>query len=446
MWKDLTTLLDERSIVPQFPDDSTAQRLLPEITYPDFFTLTQEPELPSLEDVESAARQAVSQLELERISHGDTVALGLGSRGITDVVPAAVGIVTELQSRGYDVVAIPAMGSHGGADAAGQRKTLASLGLDEATLGCPIDARMETRLLEETELGNEVHVSKAALAADGICVLNRIKPHTNFVGAFESGLTKMICIGLGKRRGAQAIHQRAIVDGYEATFRTTFDLIDAQTTVLGGVAIVENFVSETAEVTGISASALPDAESPLLERAYDYLPTLPFDDLDVLIVDKIGKEISGAGMDPNVTGRYRLPNMDDPPVPDITRIVVRGLTEATDGNAMGIGLADVTVVDVIEQVDLESMYANALTSGSIQKVGLPLAMPNDERAFQAALSAIGSWDPATVRIAWVASTSSLAQLHVSPALAKLARDRDDLVVGDRYHLAFDNGSAHLTEP
>lgn len=431
--------------MPAYPDDTTTGRLLPDTTYPEFYEIAQHPALPTLDDVEAAARRAVDQLPLERVSPGDTIALGLGSRGITDIVPAAVGIVAELQTRGFAVVAVPAMGSHGGASADGQRKTLETLGLDESTLGCPIDARMETKMIGQSDRGNEVHLSTAALAADGICVLNRIKPHTNFVGTFESGLTKMICIGLGKHRGAQTIHQRAIVDGYEETFRATYDLINAQTTLLGGVALVENFVSETAEIAGISATDLPDAERPFLEQAYEHLPTLPFEDLDILIVDEIGKDISGAGMDPNVTGRYRLPNMDDPAVPDITRIVVRGLTDATDGNGMGLGLADVTVVDVIEHVDLEQMYANALTSGSIQKVSLPLAMPNDERALQAALASIGSWDQSTVRMAWITNTSSLSKLYVSPALAELARNRDDLSVNEQYHLTFDAGRANLTQ-
>lgn len=427
----------------RYPDEAAGSRLLPEVTFPAFYDIEQDPESPHLEDVYTAAREAVTELQLSDVPTGGTIALGLGSRGITDVVPAARGVVEELQSRGYEVIAMPAMGSHGGASADGQRETLRSLGLDEETLGCPIDARMETVTLGVSALGHEVHFAEAALQADAVCVLNRVKAHTNFFGTFESGLTKMTCVGFGKQPGAQSIHERAIADGYEDTFRATYDVIRESVTLIGGVAIVENFDHETAEVTGLPASALPDGEGPLLERAYEYMPTLPFEELDVLIVDEIGKDVSGAGMDPNIIGRFRLLNMEDPEDPDIKRIYVRGLTDTTHGNAMGIGIADVTLIDVIESIDLEQVYANAITSGSIEKAALPLALPTEELAFRTALSTIGAWDPDSVRIAWIRDTNHLREIQVSAALAEEAEHRPDLTVRDSYRLEFEDGDPVL---
>ena len=208
-----------------YPDRSTVDDLLPEVTYPDFYELRQNPATSPVEDIRKRARQAVDSLSLDDLTADATIGVGLGSRGITDVVSAARGVVDELQSRGYDVVVLPAMGSHGGASAEGQRDTLAALGLTEETLGCPIDARMETAVLGTSEAGNDVHFAESALDVDAVCVINRVKPHTNFSGTFESGLTKMTCIGLGKQPGAKTIHQRSIGDGYEETLRASFETI-----------------------------------------------------------------------------------------------------------------------------------------------------------------------------------------------------------------------------
>ena len=401
----------------EFPDADTVDDVLPRVSYPEFVDVRYDPPTPEVDDPAAAARDAVAALPLDRLSDGATVAVGFGSRGITDLVPVAAAVVDRLRDRGYRPVAVPAMGSHGGATPEGQRRTLAALGLDEETLDCPVDARMETEVVGETPAGAPVHLALSALEADGVLVVNRVKAHTNFRGPFESGLTKMTAVGLGKQAGASVIHDRALVDGYVTTLRATFEAIREAVPLLGGVAVVENFYDDTAAVEGIAAEALPDAEADLLERAREYMPTLPFDDLDVLVVDRIGKDVSGTGMDTNVTGRYSALNAEDPAIPDIDRIVVRGLTEATHGNGHGIGLADVTTADVAAELDLDQMYANALTSGSLSKSRLPVALPDDERALRAAVSSFGPYDPETARIAWVSDTSHLSEFRVSPALA-----------------------------
>ncbi|ESP87979.1 lactate racemase domain-containing protein [Candidatus Halobonum tyrrellensis] len=421
----------------RFPDAETVDAVLDAPALPRFASVRYEPETPELADPAAAARAELDALPLSDVPDGGRVAVGLGSRGIHDVVPVARAVVDELAERGFEPFVVPAMGSHGGATAEGQVETLAGIGLTEEALDCPIDARMDTEILGESAVGAPVPFSTAALEADGVVVVNRVKAHTNFSGEFESGLTKMATVGLGKQRGANAVHERALAEGYVPTLSAALDVIRAEAPLLGGVAIVENFYDRTAELAGVPAAALPDAEAPLLERAYEYMPTLPYDDLDVLVVDRIGKDVSGAGMDTNVIGRYSVLNADDPETPDVDRIVVRGLTEATHGNGNGIGLADVTTRAVAERLDLDQVYTNALTSGSLSKAKLPVVLPDDERALAAALSTIGTYDPGTVRVAWVRDTGHLSEFRVSEALA---RDPPAGVVVDRWEaLTFDAG-------
>ena len=422
----------------EFPDADTVDDVLPPVAYPEFVDVSYDPPTPEVDDPAAAAREAVADLPLDSLPGGATVAVGLGSRGITDVVPVATAVVDELRDRGFDPVAVPAMGSHGGATSEGQRRTLAALGLDEGTLGCPIDVRMGTEVVGETPAGDPVHVALPAVEADGVLVVNRVKAHTNFRGPFESGLTKMTAVGLGKQAGASVIHDRALVDGYVESLGATFEVVRESVPLLGGVAVVENFHDDTAEVAGLAADALPDAETALLDRAYEYTPTLPFDDLDALVVDEIGKDVSGTGMDTNVIGRYSALNADDPERPDVDRIVVCGLTEATHGNGHGIGLADVTTAAVAAELDLDQMYANALTSGSLSKSALPVVLPDDERALRAAFSAAGPYDPETVRVAWIRDTGHLSSFRVSPALAEDLPEHVEAV--GRSRLTFADGN------
>ena len=425
----------------RFPDADAIRAVVDPVSPPEFAEVRYEPPTPEVDDPGVAARRAVSELPLDEMPDDGTVAVGLGSRGIRDIVPVATAAVDELQDRGYDPVAVPAMGSHGGATADGQTRTLASLGLTEDRLGCPVDARMETRRIGETAHGGAVHLATAALDADGVMVINRVKPHTNFRGAVESGLCKMTAIGLGKREGASAVHDEAVARGYVEAITGAFEVIRRETPALGGVAIVENFYDRAAEIRGVPAVDLPDAETDLLDDAREYMATLPFDELDVLVVDEMGKDVSGTGMDTNVIGRYRVLNGEEPDAPDIKRVFVRGLTEATHGNGHGIGLADVTTTDVAESLDLEQMYANALTSGSLARDSLPVALPSDELALAAVLRSFGPYDPETARVAWIENTLDLSAFYVSSALAE--EDHDHLTVERRVELAFESGEARF---
>ncbi|WP_114576529.1 lactate racemase domain-containing protein [Saliphagus sp. LR7] len=421
----------------EFPDASTIDAALDTVEFPAFAEVSYEPPAPEIDDPASAAGEAVADLALEEVPEGGTVAVGLGSRGIHAIDRIARAVVEEIGSRGYDPVVVPAMGSHGGASAEGQRETLAALGLTESKLGCPIDARMETEIVGESALGQPVHVAEAALAADAVCVVNRIKPHTSFRAPIESGLCKMTAIGLGKQGGAARTHEYAIEEDYYEAITAAFDVIRRETPHVGGVAVVENFYDRPAEISGIPADELPDREADLLERAREYMPTLPFEELDALVIDEVGKDVSGTGMDTNVVARTPMLGASGPDEPEIGRVVVRGLTEATHGNGHGIGLADLTTTDVLEELDLSQMYTNGLTSGSFELDRLPMALPTEEQALTAALSSSGRYDPDTVRVAWIPDTAHLSSFRVSAALAD--EDYEHLTTGGRTELAFDDG-------
>lgn len=422
----------------EFPSTDTIEGTLDPVEFPRFATVEYDPPTPEIADPERAAGEALADLPLEKLSAGATVAIGVGSRGIHDIVPIARAVGTGLTERGFEPVIVPAMGSHGGATEEGQRETLAALGITEESVGCRIDARMAVEQVGETDGGEPIHFSQAACEADTVLVTNRVKPHTNFTGEIESGLCKMLAIGLGKHRGAQAIHRDALSRGYVPAITEAMDRIVEKTRVLGGVAIVENFEDRTAHVEGVPTEALPEREAELLERAREHMPTLPYSDLDVLVVDRIGKDVSGAGMDTNVIGRYEVLNADDPPEPAIDRIVVRGLTEATHGNGQGIGLADLTTTDVVDSLDLDQIYTNALTSGSLSKARLPVALPTTELALTAAVSSIGSYDPETARIAWIRDTGHLSTFRISEVLAHQLADHLDVTGWER--LWFEDGT------
>jgi hypothetical protein len=426
----------------EFPDRSDVDGLIDPQPLPAFARVRYEPRTERLDDPVGAARAELDALDFDGLAAGATVAVGVGSRGIDRIDEVAAAVVAEVADRGFDPVVVPAMGSHGGATAEGQREVLEALGITEETVGAPIDARMAAEELATVSVGDAdlpVYFSEAALAADAALVVNRVKAHTNFTGAIESGLAKMTVVGLGKQRGAKSFHSTAIAEGYVEALTAALDVIERETPLVGGIALVENFDEEIGHLEGIPAGAFLDREPALLERAYDEMPTLPVDDVDLLVIDEIGKEISGAGMDTNVVGRYRVLNAPDPDTPDIDLIYVRGLTESTKGNGNGIGLADLTRQRAVDQLDLKKTYANALTSGSLSKSKLPVVAPDDEFALRTALAALGGYDPETVRIVWIRNTQDLGELRVSDAVV------DDLpaaatVVG-RERVGFEDGTA-----
>ena len=379
-------------------------------------------ELPSaaLANVGAPVQQALTDTFGSGDVAGRRIAVGLGSRGVANYALVARRIVDWLRRHGAQPFIVPAMGSHGGATAAGQREVLAGWGITSDSMGVPVRATMEA-----VELGRagdppvRVFMDRNAHAADAVLVVNRVKPHTDFHGPVESGLIKMAVIGLGKRVGAEAVHFHGVY-GLAHLIRPAFDVVRASGKLLGGVALVEDGREQTAAVRAARAADIPACEAQCLAQARRNMAALPLEDVDVLVLDEIGKEISGTGMDTNVVGRIGIAGVAEPASPRVRRIVVLGLTEASHGNGLGIGLADVTTRRFERQVDHEVTNANVLTSTFLERGRMPLVAADDAEALRWAIHTCGATvrDAAVVR---VRNTLALETLLLSQAAADRAR-------------------------
>jgi len=397
--------------------------------------------IPPEETGEHAAR-AVRELSFEGVPESGEVALGVGSRGIANLPSIVAGVVEEVSAAGYEPFVFPAMGSHGGATGEGQREMLNELGVTEDAIGCEIRSSMDVVEVGRTPDRDVPVVADAnAVAADAIVPINRVKPHTDFDGTVESGLSKMLVIGMGKQRGAQIAHKWAVDWSLRKMIPEITDRLLEELPIVGGVAVVEDQFDDTTLLEGVPPSGFLDREAELLETAYDIMPTLPFENLDLVVFDRQGKEISGQGIDTNVIGRRVFSiNEPAPDSPDIKRIYSRGLTEKTHGNAMGVGSADVIHEDIVAELDAQTTLINALTASTIRGVRLPPIVETDRAGVVAALSTIGVVDPETVRMVRAADTMHLHRLYASPALVAEARERDDLrVVEEPAPIEFDDG-------
>jgi hypothetical protein len=382
---------------------------------------------PRLEDTVAAVRTQMARPQitaaLEPLSR---VAVAVGSRGIAGLAPIVSTVVAELQARDLEVFVVPAMGSHGGATDDGQSEVLAHLGITEASTGAPIRSSMEVTEIGTVPSphGHPVPVYMDTIAwqeADAVIPVNRIKPHTGFRGPIESGVCKMLAIGLGKHAGARRLHS----EGYEVFDRL---ILEAGKVILGtghvafGLGIVENAYDETAIIEAIAADAVVEREQHLLETARGLMPRLLMPEVDVLVVEMFGKNISGIGMDANVTGRSEtgaaLPGFDGPV---IKRIVVLGLTPETNGNAHGIGLADLITQTAFDQIDRTTTWTNTVTAGSLACGRIPIAMPSEEDAIGAAAHAVPGVRPEDARVVRIRDTLSLTEIAVSDNLLDVCR-------------------------
>ena len=376
---------------------------------------------------------------------GARIAVGVGSRGITHLAEIAAGVLDLLREAGAQPFIFPAMGSHGGATPEGQCEVLASYGITEDALGVPIRDSLEVRQVGATAHGVPVFCSTEALASDGIVLINRIKPHTDFFGALGSGLLKMCVVGLGKHTGATTMHLAATQFGYEPTIRAMAGVILQNTPVLGGVALLENQFHDTARLLVIPRGEMATAEDALLAEARALMPLLPFDEIDLLIVDRIGKNISGTGMDPNVINRSihgydSLPQRGDRTAPFIRRIFVRGLTPETHGNAIGIGMADATTTRLVREMDARVTSINSLTALTPQSAKIPITFDTDREALERMLASLPLPDLRAAKIVRIADTLSLAEMEISEPLWNEVRTRTNLtVVGEPAEISFDAG-------
>lgn len=363
----------------------------------------------------------------ERLRPGLSIALTAGSRGIDRIVEVLAALAAWLKEHGAKPFLVPAMGSHAGATAEGQTALLAGLGITEASVGAPIRSSMETALLGRVD-GLPVHLDRLAAEADGIVVVNRIKPHTSYHGPCESGLIKMLAVGLGKREGAEAVHRRG-PRALRDTVPRMAEFILAERPVLFGLALIENAFDRLARIEAVPAEAMLSREPGLLAEAKARLPSLPFHDIDVLVVDRIGKEISGTGLDTNVIGRLYIAGEPEPELPRIRRIVALDLSPGAKASAYGLGLADVTTSRLVRKIDPALDRENALASTFLERAKIPIAFASDREAIAAALSCSWCEDPEKARLVRIQDTLHLAELMVSETLAQQSLAPLEIVSG-----------------
>jgi len=374
--------------------------------------------LPQPLDIPAAILAEWRRLDLGKDMTGKSIALGVGSRGITGLPEAAKCLIDLIHAAGGKPFIIPAMGSHGGATGPGQADMLAGLGITEKAMGCPIHSSMELSDYGISPEGIPLFCDKAAASADGILLFNRVKAHTSFTAPVESGIHKMIAIGLGKEKAATWLHAQG-PSGLARNMPLMARALVRKVPFLAGFAVVEDAAHQPAKITALTADDMEEKEPALLAYAKSLSPSLPVEAIDLLIVDEIGKNISGTGMDTHVIGRLRIQGELEPLSPQVAAIVALRLSEATHGNALGIGLADFIPRDMLAQVDFDATARNVYATGNLERGRIPLVFPDDRAAIQAALQFVFRREPtrqANARILRIANTLELGRGWFSPAL------------------------------
>jgi hypothetical protein len=376
---------------------------------------------PRLDDVPGAIRRSIlGSLLRERVAPGGTIAVGIGSRGIHGIGQVARTIVETLRELGYKPFVVAAMGSHGGATPEGQRALLAGYGVTAESLGVPVKTDMETIVLGTSSAGLPIYFDKNAFQADGIVLANRVKPHTDFHGAHESGVLKMLVIGLGKREGAHQVHKLGL-RGVREVMPGVGRFLVQNTRFALGLAIIENAEDLPAEIVPIEPESIFELEPVLLERARALMGRLPFDQIDVLVVGELGKNYSGAGMDPNVIGRLMVETQPDFARPVVTRLAVLDVSDESHGNIVGVGFADLTTERLVSRMDPESFRINVMTACFLERARIPLTFPTDQDVLEAALQTCWRTDPSEARVVVIPNTLELKTLWVSSALEREVR-------------------------
>jgi hypothetical protein len=384
--------------------------------YPEVALVKQTLNRSAIPDVPRAVMESLKSLTLEdRLKPGQTVAVAVGSRGIDCIDTVVFHCVKYLSNKGLKPFIVPAMGSHGGGTPAGQLNVLAKLGITEESMGVKINADMDVAEVGELSSGTKIYFSSYASQANHCVVINRVKPHTKFRADIESGLCKMLTIGLGKIKGASEFHHRAVKHSF-GIIEEAANFLVAKANMLFGLALLEDGYGDLAKVEAVVPQELIQHEKKLLKEARSLMGSIPFDYIDVLIIDLFGKNISGIGMDSNVTGRHRDIVGDFFTAPHAKRIFVRDLTPESDGNGTGIGLADVTTRRLVDSLDLQKTYANTLTAISPEKAAIPIYLDTDRQALDACIRTAGLDSALDARMVRIKNTASLEYLQVSDAL------------------------------
>ncbi len=404
------------------------------------FHIRQQFDRPCLNNIPAVIKQELSGLNISSvINKGDRIVITAGSRGISNICLIIRSVVEELKALGADPFIVPAMGSHGGATAEGQLLMLKELGITEESVGAPIISCIDVVQVGMTKEGIPVWLDRQAANASGIVVLNRIKLHTEFNGEIESGLMKMISIGLGKHHGAYTAHQHILKNGYRTVIPSIARTVLANCPVIFGLGIVENAYHETAIIKGVLPKQFEEEEKMLLKKAKVLFAKLPFDKIDVLIISEMGKQIAGTGMDTNVIGRIYGALEPEPESPVITRICILDITEETHGNAIGIGLADFTTKKLVDKIDYKSTYINGITSFAVEKVKIPMTLETEQEAVSSALRTCGVIDEKLVRLVWIKNTLELEDIYVSEGFLPEVRENSSLeIVSGPLDMSFDD--------
>ena len=398
--------------------------------WPRFFRVHQKFDAPVVNDVVRATIETLGKLDLrQRVKPGESVAITAGSRGIAHIAEILKAVVEHFKQLDALPFIVPAMGSHGGGTAEGQLKVLRGYGITPEFCGCEIRASMETVVVSQAAEGFAVHFDKHAYEADHVFVAGRIKPHTRFAGEIESGLMKMMLIGLGKHEGAKIYHRAIVNHSFDQIVRSVAREVLDRCAVCGGLAILENAYDQTAKIEAVAPECFETREPELLIQAKRWLARLPFERADILFLDHIGKEISGAGMDTNVVGRkWNDHEALEHETPKVKRICVRGLSPATHGNAIGLGLAEFCLTRVIDAMDVNVTRINSLTGSHPTAGMIPFDYPNDVEMLEAAVQTVGLVEPDGLRILWSQDTLHLGEIECSEAYWEQAQQRDDLEV------------------
>lgn len=383
--------------------------------FPRIFKLHQDFDTPICEDLEGTVHAELARIGLDKkVQPGESIAITVGSRGITDIAEIIRATVRFFLNQNAQPFLVPAMGSHGGATAEGQREVIESYGVTEAFCGCPIRSSMETVTIGTADEGFPIFFDRHAFEADHVLVCGRIKSHTNFTGDIQSGLMKMMMIGLGKAAGASLYHRVIHEYGFPRVIRGVAPKVIEHANILAGLAILENAFDRTAVVEAVLPEDIQTREPALLVKAKQLMPSLPFPQIDVLIVDEMGKNISGTGMDTNIIGRKAGERQAD--TPSIQQVVVRGLTSETHGNAAGIGFAEFCLSRVVEAMDRKATVLNCLTALDVAGARIPVDFPTDQELVASALDMLGTTPPAQARLVWIKNTGKLTDLVASEAL------------------------------
>lgn len=394
--------------------------------------------------IEKLKGELTNKKDIMESLKGKKVCIAIGSRGINNISSIATQIVKEVKQYGGEPFIIPAMGSHGGATPRGQKELLEGYGINEDKVGAPIISSLDVEFLGKTKESIPVFTSKDALNADGVILVNRVKPHTAFHGDIESGLIKMSVIGMGKQKGAELCHKMGF-NNFSEKLKNMSRIVFSHVPVVLGVAILENAYDETADIRALAPSEFFTEEPKLLKTAKSLMPQILLNNLDILVVDELGKDISGDGMDPNITGRFASDYVKSDF--KVNRIVVLGLTRATDGNANGIGVADITTSRVLKDTDFTKGYINSITAAIPSTVRLPMVMPNDYEAIKTAIKTANNldYDGRKSRIVRIKNTLSLKNIYVSESLIEDVKKNSNLeIISGPFDFEFDKENNLIT--